>query len=334
MARRRNRKKPLQKKRDDNGRLGSRQSLPQRPVQSLQEVPPQPPQTVQTEASQSTSHSPWEQVRNKWHHPRPKESLINSSYFLSGAFFITLAVLSHKNTVTKETNDGNITTLIETCQHGGVKHWAIFHIENWNSWIGSHLLGWLNHNWQMGLFETWDFLALAITLAFSIILLFECKTDKFLVSTIWVVIIVGTIGLVSVGYHSTKFYPIALSIVLVALFLADFVSYVLSKYQEKVYKRLLFFVDIPMIISLALLLCYEGFQLRHQEFFSGAIAFQFLMGNIVLYLVRGYGRINAKDSNWWSVLWALSYVFLLEPLLDIALVIRRLGKMVPFFNSS
>jgi hypothetical protein len=203
-----------------------------------------------------------------------KPYVLNILYLWSAAIFIFICLYSHSKG--------------EQSPHKF--HWGFFHTEFYD--VSKLKLN--DQPWVLHGSEVWEFYAIFLTMIFSLLLLFEPQEKPGIIRIVFCAILVlfaCIAGLFFLGLHFTGVYQILLLFMVLVLTLVDGLMFRASGELE--YKLLQFYVDIPMLISLGLLIFYVDLPLRSgtQEFFGGALAFQFIIGCVLVVLVRAHKRI-------------------------------------------
>jgi hypothetical protein len=131
-----------------------------------------------------------------------------------------------------------------------------------------------------------------------------------------VIIFACIAGIFSLGWHFTTIYQLVLLFLVIVLAMVD--GSMFKVFNTPEYKLLQFFVDIPILISLSLLTLYVGIPIaeKHQDFFSGALAFQFIIGCLLVVLVREHERIP-KLGGWAPI---TLFIIVLSPIRKIFII--------------
>jgi hypothetical protein len=230
----------------------------------------------------------WARMRNSDYKPH----VISILYVVFAATFIIISVLSHSAT------DQSFHTGF---WNHAIFHLRVFHLESYD-WSQ---VDFMHHPWILHGTEVWEFYAIGLTGIFSLLLLWEPEEKAGVVMIVFCALFIFlacTIGLLALGWHFTRTYQVLLLVMVLGLAVVDGLMFNASKTAAE-YKFLQFFVDIPIFISLLMLTWYVGFPIRdsHRGFFSGALAFQFIMGCLLVMLVKAHRRILG-ERHWASVL--------------------------------
>jgi hypothetical protein len=180
----------------------------------------------------------------------------------------------------------------ETSCQVSLFHSAIFHTQTWESL-----------DWGLGLeysyYELWELAAIAQALIFSVVLLFEPREQRGIRAVMLLAFVELCVCLAAAICLGTKYireYQWMVGATLVMFTVADFCMYRMLTEREELlmYKRLIFYVDVPIIITYGLITIRVGVPIDSDYiiFFSGAIAFQLIMGNIMIFVIRAYRRIE------------------------------------------
>jgi len=207
----------------------------------------------------------------------------NTIYVLIAAVTIILPVLIHSSKAPECANWGHI-------------HLPFFHSENWS-------LGWFkvwDQTFHFEGTEIWELFAILQAAAFSILLIFEPEEGPGIrkVFFAFIFIIISCLaGIITLGFHITWAYQVAVFLTLACFTRADYLMLRLTKLIQ--YKMAIFLVDIPIFLALVFLTIHIGIPMKcdHHEFFSGAIAFQLIFGNTVLFIIRLSDRLFVSDNG-------------------------------------
>lgn len=234
-----------------------------------------------------------------------KPHIISILYLIFALAFIAICVFSH--------------SIDDKSFHSGIWSYGIFHLQPFQ--LESYDFSLLDscNPWKLEGTEVWEFWAIMLTGVFSVLLFFQPEEKPGVGLIIFCglsIFLACPLALLFLGLHFTKLYESSLLFMVAGLAIVDGLMFkaskgsVVEKYQ---YRFLQFFVDIPILLSLAILVAYVGFPMRqsHKDFFSGALAFQFIMGCLLVLLVKGYEIIyedcNLARSRWAPIL--LIFVF-------------------------
>lgn len=232
--------------------------------------------------AQTETPSYLERVWTKMWTSEYKPHVLIILYVLFAVFFISISALSHSK--------------FDSTFHDGfwasrMFHWGFFHTEFYDF---SQTININGRGWRLTGSEVWEFYAILLTMIFSLLLLGEPE-EKPGVGLIFLcaglILFACILGIFCLGLHHRMWYQGVLLFIVLVLALVDGLMYRASKTRE--YRLLQFFVDIPMFISLCLLIFYVRLPVEPEfkEFFSGALAFQFIIGCLLVLLVRAHGRI-------------------------------------------
>lgn len=208
------------------------------------------------------------------------------AYVVVAALTISIPVLSHP-LADDQTTSGIF--------HWRFFHWCIFHIDNYHFPVCFHenYLSFVED-------EIWELGAIVQAIIFSVILIFEPEEKTGFRKIALILFLIGIFGLfaiLSLGFHQIEAYQIMVLSILVSFSIADIVMFKVTKL--KTYKMALWYVDVPILLALCLLTFHAGFPIKedHRRFYSGAIAFQLLFGNILLFLIRLNTKLIKEDGK-------------------------------------
>jgi hypothetical protein len=215
-----------------------------------------------------------------------KPHFISVFYLFFAVIFITFSVLSH--------SAGDDLGL-HTGFWGHIFHNAFFHLESYDLSLFDSC-----HPWKLEGAEIWEFWAIMLTSVFSMLLFWQQDEKPGVGLIIFCglsIFLACPLALLFLGLHQTTLYQLSLLFMVSGLAIVDGLMFKASKgsaVEKWEYKFLQFFVDIPILISLFILIVYVRVQVSnsHKDFFSGALAFQFIMGCLLVLLVKGYGIIS------------------------------------------
>lgn len=227
------------------------------------------------------------------------------------------------------------TTSIPACAHkvsphcaaGGVRHWSVFHLDNyclkWSeqlpprredgisvvSAMGSpsgHFdkttVSVFDHFVPVDNYELWEISALVQSLLVSVLLFIELDDKSPGVKRNMTPLIVT--GILSVGavfclaVNFITYYEVALIAIILGFMWFDAMSY--RRKKAATFKFLMFYVDVP-VLSAILVMCFvAGFPITKNwnHFFSGAVAFQLMVANIAIIMIRSHQHIEASNGLW------------------------------------
>lgn len=149
-------------------------------------------------------------------------------------------------------------------------------------------------------FLVWEIVALFQASIFSILLAIEAPASKVGKWFAWIyglIIIFAVLGALLIIFKAITVYQL-LVVVIVFIFLFGDI-YMWKKNNEQIYKLLIFYVDIPIIISLLLITVVVSVPMQkdYHQFFSGSVAFQLLMGNLLIFILRSHQEIESKNMT-------------------------------------
>lgn len=159
--------------------------------------------------------------------------------------------------------------------------------------------------------EIWEGFALLQALLFSLILIIDVSPDKYskiLVFGIVCIVVFSFLALMSLLLEFTKAYQWLLGLNIFGFMLMDFILYTKTKRNYKkgsqgefiIYRNLLLYVDVPVLLAISILYSYAGLPVLNarREFFSGAVAFQLIFGNFLIFLVRRENSPAYRIARW------------------------------------
>jgi hypothetical protein len=182
-------------------------------------------------------------------------------------------------------------TTVSESERWGYIHWWFLHIENWS---------WGNRSFFFDIGEIWELSAIVQALLFSGLLIFEPPEQPGIrrVILLLVFIVLACIfGAIALGFHWTIVYQFFVFVLVLSFALADHWMYGITHLIE--YKIALYLVDLPIFLALLVLTIHIGIPMRHgnKEFFSGAIAFQLIVGNATIYLIRLSDKLIFRHNS-------------------------------------
>jgi hypothetical protein len=145
--------------------------------------------------------------------------------------------------------------------------------------------------------EIWELFALLQVALFSSIVIWEADDRKIniRISVLTMIGIIGIclIGIGLLGKHQYFWYQVAMILIVSLLLIVDVSFHVAT--HDKRYLFLWLFVDIPILAALIVLNVYVSFPIGQEyfHFYSGAIAFQLMIGNLLIFIT---GLYVATDS--------------------------------------
>lgn len=138
--------------------------------------------------------------------------------------------------------------------------------------------------------EIWELYGVLQAVAVSVLLFFEIPDDrqgiKYPVLICPLIVVLAASAAFSLGKHWMTAYQLLVIALAFGFCLED---QLLKKLDEPSAKDIFWLVDVPVIASLLVVTWYVGFGVNNIDdahFFSGAIAFQFIMGNFLLVTIR------------------------------------------------
>jgi hypothetical protein len=189
-----------------------------------------------------------------------------------------------------------LSILVPLCVHTRTPNcWPICRLVNEGSYAFSNQFGYSRH-------EIWELFGVLQAVAVSVLLFFEIPDDKtstkYPVMVCGLLVVLGGFAAYCLGAHQLGLYQILL-ILLSGGFLIE--DWLLRKknLDERSAKDILYLVDLPVLVSLAILTWYVRIPVRGDDahFFSGAIAFQFIMGNVLLVTIRTRVAVSTPPAR-------------------------------------
>ena len=144
----------------------------------------------------------------------------------------------------------------------------------------------------------WDISALFQAGIFSFLLAVEAparKVGKYFVLIYGFVILGVLMASLVLVFNNVWAYQMWVIINIIIFTVGD--TYMWWKNKETIYKLLIFYVDLPILISLISINVIVSVPMEkdYHHFYSGAIAFQLLMGNLLIFLMRSHLEIESKN---------------------------------------
>jgi hypothetical protein len=181
-----------------------------------------------------------------------------------------------------------------SCHGSGVFHSAIFH----SPFLHEIYIGKSSYlQLEFDQYSCWELFGIIQASVVSFFLLFRVKeyTRKILLVAAAIVVL-GPLACLALLTGALRFYEICVIAILISFSLEDYNLYRRSRQIE--YRMLIRFVDIPILTSVILLTWFVGFPIRdeYRHFYSGAIAFQLIVGTLLLILIRLQSFVRANNS--------------------------------------
>ncbi len=210
-----------------------------------------------------------------------KRLILHWLYIAVGITTVIIPLLVHQQTA--------------DCVNRGIRsilHYRIFHIENYSCELVSP---YFQFHFKISDYEIWELYAIIQAALFSFILIFEPDQKigiRAILLTLFAVIILCPLAIVFLGLRVISLYQLALFLILVLFSLGDVIMW--KKTRDKEYRLLCFYVDIPILFAFTVLTSHVGLPVKdyYSFFFSGAIAFQLILGNILIFFIRSHTEIE------------------------------------------
>lgn len=176
-----------------------------------------------------------------------------------------------------------LTTLVPLLAHHRRSDcWLVCHVVNLETY---HFTKTFNYNGD----SLWDLFAIFQASVVSLSLLLEIPDAKGAKKPAVIaayLIALAVIAIYALGSGQLVWYQVSILILAAGFLLEDYLLFHFGLIEGAIDNLL--YVDIPYLLALGVVTWYVGIPIRGDSelFFSGAIAFQLVMGNILLFVIR------------------------------------------------
>jgi len=154
--------------------------------------------------------------------------------------------------------------------------------------------------WTFNQHQIWELWAIIQATAISVLLFFEIPEKQGIrvaIAGSFLIALTSVGAIHALGTAAKSSYQVLLIMIAVLMLCEDF--YLHKKFAAPSAKDIIIFIDIPVFVSLVIVNLYVSFPVRaeHEPFLSGAVAFELVMANLVIVIVRTREVFSSKRRS-------------------------------------